>query len=111
MSAVDGLRVLRYGDWDKATAILGQGMRPIYSAAGKAWEQEAKFLKRRLQEGIRAQAPGGKKFKTLAPTTLAIRRFLGFKGNRALLVTQELIKAIDVKKIGRRGTKSFQVFV
>jgi hypothetical protein len=111
MSAVDGLRVLRFGDWDKAQAILGQGMRPIYSAAGKAWEQEAKFLKRRLQDGIRAQAPGGKKFKSLAPTTLAVRRFLGYKGNQALLVTRELIKAIDVAKIGRRGTKSFQVFV
>jgi hypothetical protein len=111
MSAADGLRVLKYGDWDKARAILGKGTRPIFSAAGKAWEQEAKFLKRRLQEGIKAQAPGGKSFKPLAPTTLAVRKFLGFNGNKALMVTREFLQAIAVKKLGRRGTATFQVFV
>jgi len=111
MGADNGLRVLKYGDWKKAEAILRQGMRPVFSAWGRAVEQEGKFLKRRLTEGIQSQAPGGKRFKPLAPTTLAVRKFLGFKGTKALLVWRHLIKNIDLTKIGRRGSKDFQLFV
>lgn len=111
MGAENGLRIVKYGDWNKAAAILGKGMRPVFQAWGKAVEQEGKFLKRRLVEGIRGQAPGGRKFKPLAPTTLAVRKFLGFKSNKALMVTRELLKSIDLTKIGRRGSKDFQLFV
>jgi hypothetical protein len=112
MGAENGFRVLRFGDWDKAQAILGQGMRPVYRAVGKAWNQEAAFLKRRLEQGIRDQAPGGRKFKPLAPTTLALRKFLGFGGTRALIgVSRQLIRSINVTKFGRLGSRDYKVFV
>src|SRR5262249_59612678 len=52
--------------------------------------------------GIREQAPGGRAFATLAPTTLAIRRFRGFHGSKALLVRADLRNSIAVIKDGER---------
>jgi hypothetical protein len=52
--------------------------------------------------GIREQVPGGKAFAPLAPTTLAIRRFRGFRGTKALLVQGDLRNSITVVRDGDR---------
>jgi hypothetical protein len=44
----------------------------------------------KIVEGIREQAPGGRAFAPLEPTTLAIRQFRGFRGTKALLVAGDL---------------------
>jgi hypothetical protein len=112
VGADNGFRVIKFGDWGKAKDILRSGMRPVYSAVGKAWNAEAVFLQGRLQDGIRAQAPGGRRFKTLAPTTLVIRKFLGFAGTKALVgASRQLVQAVRVTKFGRLGDKSYKVFV
>lgn len=106
-----GLWISRFGDWDRAQRILNEGMAPVRRAVGKAWRNEAQHLKVVLQKGIQAQAPGGKQFKPLAPTTLAIRRFLGFKGTKALLWHRNFLRAIKVTAGGRAGSMNYQVFV
>ena len=106
-----GLWISRFGDWDRAQKILGEGMAPVRRAVGKAWRKEARHLKGVLQKGIQAQAPGGQQFKPLAPTTLAIRRFLGFKGTKALLWHRNFLRAIKVTADGRAGSMNYQVFV
>ena len=46
--------------------------------------------------GLREQAPGGKQFKPLSPMTLALRKFFGFKGDKALLRNGYLRNSIAV---------------
>jgi len=106
-----GLTVVKFGDWAKAERILKQGMRPVRRAVGVAWNREAHFLRKMLWNGIRAQAPGGKQFKPLAPLTLAIRRFLGFRGKKALIWHADLIRSIAVIPSGRLGSRNYEVFV
>jgi phage gpG-like protein len=69
-------------------------------AIDKALLQEGQFLRGKVVEGIREQAPGGRAFAPLAPTTLAIRKFRGFAGTKALLVRGDLRNSITVTKVG-----------
>jgi hypothetical protein len=106
-----GQWVSQFGDWDKAQQILKEGMAPVMRAVGKAWRKEAQLLRKEVQKGMQSQAPGGKQFKPLAPTTLAIRRFLGFRGTKALLWHRNLYNAVKVTPDGRAGSSNYQVFV
>jgi hypothetical protein len=106
-----GLHVSQFGDWAKAQRILTGRMKPVYVALGKAWRKEARYLNKVVVKGIQSQAPGGKQFKPLAPTTLAIRRFLGFRGTKALLWHRNLLNAVKVTAKGRAGTSNYVVFV
>ena len=72
----------------------------MQAAFDKALLQEAQFLRTKIVEGIREQAPGGRAFTPLAPTTLAIRQFRGFHGTKALLVQGDLRNSITVTKDG-----------
>jgi len=74
----------------------------MQAAFDKALLQEAQFLRTKIVEGIREQAPGGQAFTPLAPTTLAIRQFRGFHGTKALLVHGDLRNSITVTKDGDR---------
>lgn len=109
--AQPGLHIAQFGDWAKAQRILKGGMAPVRKSLGKAWRKEAKFLKKEVVKGIQSQAPGGKQFKPLAPTTLAIRRFLGFRGTKALLWHRNLLGSVKITPVGRAGTWGYAVFV
>ena len=63
-------------------SLEGSPLAPGSAAFDKALMQEAQFLRTKIVEGIREQAPGGRAFAPLAPTTLAIRQFRGFRGTR-----------------------------
>lgn len=91
------VRVTKVGQWPLARRILAGGRR-VKDAIGKAVLQEAQFFRTKIVEGLREQAPGGKPFAPLAPTTLAIRRFRGFKGTKALMVRGDLRNSIAVVK-------------
>ena len=90
------MKITRVGDWKDAARILAGGGKRLQAAVDRAVLQEAQFFRTKIVEGIREQAPGGQPFKPLAPTTLAIRRFRGFKGTKALLVRGDLRNSIVV---------------
>jgi hypothetical protein len=102
------IRVHTTGDWVKASRILGAAPMKIRVALDRAVLQEAHFFRRKVVEGFREQAPGGKQFKPLSETTLAIRRFKGFGGTKALIVTGDLRNSISViKKMTTFGAEAF----
>lgn len=90
------VQVQRVGDWDKAMRIMakyGQG-RALSSALSKAVRTEAEEFRKDVVQGIRSQAPGGKRFVPLRPLTV------GRKGsNKALIDTGALFRAISIHSI------------
>ena len=92
--------VRKVGPWSRVGKLLASAPHRMREAVDKALLQEAEFFRTKIVEGIREQAPGGKAFAPLAPTTLAIRRFRGFKGTKALLVQGDLRNSIVVVREG-----------
>jgi phage gpG-like protein len=90
--------VRKVGAWSKVGRLLVSAPQRMRAAVDKALLQEAQFFRTKIVEGIREQAPGGQAFKPLAPTTLAIRKFRGFKGSKALMVQGDLRNSITVVK-------------
>jgi phage gpG-like protein len=90
--------VKKLGPWSRVGKLLAAAPKRMQAAFDKALLQEAQFLRTKIVEGIREQAPGGRAFAPLAPTTLAIRRFRGFHGTKALLVQGDLRNSITVTK-------------
>jgi phage gpG-like protein len=94
--------VKKTGPWSQARKLLAAVPRRLQAAFDKALMQEAQFLRTKIVDGIREQAPGGRAFAPLAPTTLAIRQLRGFRGTKALLVQGDLRNSITVVKDGDR---------
>ena len=90
----------RTGPWAQVARLLSTAPQRVQAAVDKAVLQEAQFLRTKIVEGLREQAPGGQPFLPLAPTTLAIRRLRGFSGTKALIVQGDLRNAITVTKSG-----------
>lgn len=88
----------KVGAWEKATALLATAGARAKHAARQAVLQEAHFFRKKIVEGMREQAPGGKAFKPLAPTTMAIRQAMGFKGEKALIRRGDLRNSIKVEE-------------
>ena len=102
------VKINTVGDWDKAARILGAAPRRIRLALDRAVLQEAQFFRKKVVEGFRTQSPAGKDFKPLAATTLAIRRFQGFKGTKALLRSGDLKNSVKVvKRVTPLGAEAF----
>jgi hypothetical protein len=78
------------GDWDKLQGALWDIGARFPAAMQDSLAEEGEFYRRKIVEGIREQAPGGKTFKPLSPVTLAIRKLMGFGGTKALIRTGEL---------------------
>jgi len=96
------INIKKVGSWAEVERLLATGSRRVAAALDKATLQEGQFLRTKIVEGIREQAPGGRPFLPLAPTTLAIRQFRGFRGEKALLVQGDLRNSITVVKDGDR---------
>ena len=94
------LKITRIGDWTRVGQLLSTAPERVQKAIDKAMLQEGQFLRTKIVEGIREQAPGGRAFAPLAPTTLAIRKFRGFGGTKALLVRGDLRNSITVTRDG-----------
>lgn len=97
------VKITPEGDWEEAARILGHSALAIRVAMDRAMFQEAHFFRRKVIEGFRDQAPGDQKFKELSETTLAIRRFQGFTGTKALIRRGDLRNAISVIKLPGGG--------
>lgn len=103
------MSVYKTGQWKKAARILATGPVNLRMAMDRAVMQEAQFFRKKVVEGFRTQAPGGKKFKPLADNTLIARRFAGFKGSKALNVTGSLRNSITVQK--KRTVNGVEAFI
>lgn len=90
------IRITPHGDWDRVAVILATTPARLRVAMNRAVLQEAHFFRRKVVEGFRTQAPGGVPFRPLSPITLAIRRFRGFGGTKALTVRGDLRNSITV---------------
>ncbi|MEO7730520.1 MAG: hypothetical protein ABIY55_06070 [Kofleriaceae bacterium] len=96
------IHIKKIGPWSQVGKLLANAPRRLQVAVDKAVLQEAQFVRTKIIEGIREQAPGGRAFTPLAPTTLAIRRFRGVRGTKALIVEGDLRNSITVTKDGDR---------
>jgi hypothetical protein len=90
----------KIGPWSRVGKLLSSAPERMRAAIDKALLQEAQFFRTKVVEGMREQAPGGNAFTPLAPTTLAIRRFRGFKGTKALMVQGDLRNSVTIVKDG-----------
>lgn len=95
-----GIGALLFGEWETAITTLARAPRDFTNAKRMALLQEAQFFRTKIIEGLREQAPGGRAFKPLSPLTIAMRKFLGFKGTKALLRRGDLRNAIVVHEVG-----------
>lgn len=87
------------GPWGATINTLAAAQKDIKAAANMALLQEGEFFRTKIIRGLDDQAPGGKAFKPLSPMTLALRKFLGFKGTKALLRNAYLRNSIMVIKV------------
>ena len=88
------------GPWGAVLKSLAAFPKDFEEARKKALLQEGLFFRNKIIEGIREQAPGGKQFKPLSPATLALRKFFGMKGTKALIEHGDLRNSIVVQAIG-----------
>ena len=93
------MAVRRFGQWEKAKAVLGTNLGGrLAQALRQATVKNAMLLVREIKKGIRSQAPGGQAFVTLAEST--IRR----KGSsKALVDTGFLLASITQLILGDRA--------
>lgn len=94
------MAIVRVGDWALAHRILTGGAQRVKRAIDRAVLQEAHFMRSKIVEGLRDQAPAGQRFRPLAPSTLAIRRFKRFRGTKALINRGDLRNSIAVHRDG-----------
>lgn len=87
------MTVRRFGDWDKAKALLTNGFnRRLALAIRQATIKNALLLVREIKRGIRDQAPGGEAFAPLAQVTIERKG-----SSKALIDTGFLLSAITQK--------------
>lgn len=91
---------IKYGAWAQVGKLLRNGPKLMAAASRMALKQEAEFFRTKIVQGIRDQEPGGKQFRPLSPKTLAVRRFLGFTGTKALIRSGYLRNSVTVVNRG-----------
>ena len=96
------MKLEQTGDWKKLQELFTSLPERFEAAANQAVLQEAQAFRTQVVEGLREQAPGGQAFKPLSAATLALRKFRGFKGSKALLVRGDLRNSITVFKEGSK---------
>lgn len=85
--------------WRLATRIMATSPQHVERAVGQIVHIEALYFVRMAKIGIRTQAPGGRRFKPISENTKRTRRFLGFRGTKALIVAGDLRNSIRSHRI------------
>jgi len=92
---------------------LDQNLRMLFVWQGqfqrvveRAVERNAMRLSSQIKNGIRSQAPGGQRFKPLAPSTADAKG-----SSKALMDNLDLLKSIKVTKVRRFRSNAFFVGV
>lgn len=96
-----------FGDWKKAADTLNGLDKRFKRAAHQAMLQEGQFLRAKIIEGLREQAPGGEAFSPLSQYTIAVRRFQRFQGTKALIRRADLRNSV----VAVKATSGEGVFV
>jgi len=91
------LNIRMTGDWDKANKTLDKVQKQFKDVINGILMREAEVLRGIIITGFEAQAPGGKPFQPLSAWTIAMRRFRGFGGSKALIYSGEMRKSIVAK--------------
>ena len=81
--------------WAKAREVLAEGEN-LDHYFQQAVLAELQYLRKKILEGFRTEAPAGRKWAPLSPITLAVRSWAGFKGTKILTVTRDLMGSITV---------------
>jgi hypothetical protein len=89
-------------DWVKAKIALGYGPR-ILTETRRAILRELQILRKIIVDEFRNEGYVGGKWPALSPTTIAIRRFEGFKGTKIMQVTRDLVGSISVVEVPGEG--------
>lgn len=95
-----GISVKKIGQWEQTSAIVNTMVTKYQKAQRRATLKEAQLMRREIIKGFRTGAPGGKAFKPLEPSTLAVRAFKGRGGKKPLIVSASLRNSIRIKEQG-----------
>jgi hypothetical protein len=98
-----GADIVLEGDWGLADEMLDElaNRALMFRAVDDVVAAEAKFAAKEIRRGIRTQAPGGKPFPPLAPSTLVSRQVAGISGSDRLIGSGTLMRSITSKKVGQ----------
>lgn len=77
--------IAQVGDWARIRSVLQQTPAKVKSIGNKAIKQELQLLRKTMLQGIKTQAPGGKKFKPLSRNTLRTRQLARRRSTKALI--------------------------
>lgn len=83
-----------FGDWARLEQFLKSAPEKIRNAANQGSGRAGALLAKRIKEGIRSQAPGGKPFQKLSSLTLSRKN-----GSKALIASGELLRSVTWKKV------------
>ena len=84
----------KVGDWQQARRALAALPERLKAAQKIALLREAHLFRAEIVKGFTTQSPGGKPFKPLSETTLATRKFKGFRGTKALINRADLRNSV-----------------
>lgn len=86
------------GPWSTLGGILAKGAQATRwrSATSKALLKEGHRLRAKMVKAFNQGGPQGRKWAQLSPTTIAIRKAMGFGGRKPLLRTGDLRNSITV---------------
>ena len=96
--------VKKFGQWKQAATITRSMVGSYKKALDIAVTREAHFIRKKIVEGLRSQAPGGKAFAPHAASTKAVDKVRTKRKRRGkgkvLLASGGLRNSIQVKKLG-----------
>lgn len=84
------------GDWDRLDRFLREAPQRIRVAGEIGGNRAGALLAKRIKEGIRSQAPGGRRFMPISALTAQTR---SGGGTKALIASGELLRGITWKKV------------
>jgi phage gpG-like protein len=93
------MKIKLTGPWKRTSVALRTAESRLKKLSERLLLKEAQYLRKKIVQGIRKQAPGGKAFVPLKRTTIERRQRGGFGGTKALIVTGDMRNAIKVSKL------------
>lgn len=83
-----------FGDWARLDNFLREAPAKIKAASEVGSNRAGALLSKRIKEGIRSQAPGGKRFEKLSSLTTSKK-----SGTKALIASGALLRSVTWKKV------------
>ena len=83
-----------FGDWARLDNFLREAPAKIKAASEVGSNRAGALLAKRIKEGIRSQAPGGKQFEKLSSLTLSKK-----SGSKALIASGEMLRSVTWKRV------------